>query len=145
MAKTTLLLALRMIFSENRFPLFGIMRLFPGQFLLDRRDQARIVGFHGGGKGRLLPAASPYANFRKYWDSKPGLSALPRLLFADQKTYLVELLMKQDQMSMATSVESRVPFLDHEFVEFSTRVPQHMKLRHGEGKYIVKKAIEGLV
>jgi len=53
--------------------------------------------------------------------------------------------MKQDQMSMATSIESRVPFLDHEFVEFSTRVPQHMKLRHGEGKYIVKKAVEGLV
>jgi asparagine synthase (glutamine-hydrolysing) len=53
--------------------------------------------------------------------------------------------MKQDQMSMATSIESRVPFLDHEFVEFSTRVPEHMKLRNGEGKYIVKKAIEGLV
>ena len=41
-------------------------------------------------------------------------------------------------MSMATSIESRVPFLDHEFVEFSTRVPAHMKLRNGEGKYIVK-------
>ena len=94
---------------------------------------------------KRLPTTSPYAGFRKYWDSKPHLSALPRLLFADQKTYLVELLMKQDQMSMATSVESRVPFLDHEFVEFSTRVPQHMKLRHGEGKYIVKKAIEGIV
>jgi asparagine synthase (glutamine-hydrolysing) len=92
-----------------------------------------------------LPHASPYANFRRYWDSKPELAALPRLLFADQKTYLIELLMKQDQMSMATSIESRVPFLDHEFVEFSTRVPAHMKLRKGEGKYIVKKAIEGLV
>ena len=46
---------------------------------------------------------------------------------------------------MAASIESRVPFLDHEFVEFSTRVPSHMKLRDGEGKYIVKKAIEGLV
>src|SRR5206468_12106008 len=88
---------------------------------------------------RDLPAASPYAGFRRYWDSKPELSALLRLLFADQKTYLVELLMKQDQMSMATSIESRVPFLDHEFVEFSTRVPEHMKLRNGEGKYIVKK------
>jgi asparagine synthase (glutamine-hydrolysing) len=94
---------------------------------------------------RNLPAAAPYANFRRYWDSKPNLSALPRMLFADQKTYLVELLMKQDQMSMATSIESRVPFLDHEFVEFSTRVPEHLKLRNGEGKYIVKKAIEGLV
>jgi asparagine synthase (glutamine-hydrolysing) len=74
---------------------------------------------------------------------------LQRLLYADQKTYLVELLMKQDQMSMAASVESRVPFLDHEFVEFAARVPQHMKLRRvqgkTEGKYIVKKAIEGLV
>ena len=94
---------------------------------------------------KRLPTTSPYAGFRKYWDSKPHLSVLPRLLFADQKTYLVELLMKQDQMSMATSVESRVPFLDHEFVEFSTRVPQHLKLRRGEGKYILKKAIEGLV
>jgi len=92
-----------------------------------------------------LPAESPYANFRKYWDSKPDLPDLSRLLFADQKTYLIELLMKQDQMSMAASIESRVPFLDHEFVEFSTRVPQHMKLRNGEGKYLVKKAIEGLV
>ena len=70
-----------------------------------------------------LPAPSPYANFRKYWDSKPGSPGPSRALFADQKTYLVELLMKQDQMSMATSIESRVPFLDHEFVEFSTRVP----------------------
>src|SRR5260370_34703916 len=57
--------------------------------------------------------------------------------------------MKQDQMSMATAIESRVPFLDHEFVEFSTRVPRHMKLRRiqgkTEGKYILKKAIERLV
>jgi asparagine synthase (glutamine-hydrolysing) len=94
---------------------------------------------------RSLPGASPYASFRRYWDRNPDLPALPRLLQSDQKTYLVELLMKQDQMSMATSIESRVPFLDHEFVEFSTRVPEHMKLRNGEGKYIVKKAIEGLV
>jgi asparagine synthase (glutamine-hydrolysing) len=94
---------------------------------------------------RSLSSNSPYANFHHYWDSKPGLSDLSRLLLTDQKTYLIELLMKQDQMSMAASIESRVPFLDHEFVEFSTRVPDHMKLRNGEGKYIVKKAIEGLV
>jgi asparagine synthase (glutamine-hydrolysing) len=95
-----------------------------------------------------LPAASPYRNFHSVWDATRG-PALQRLLYADQKTYLVELLMKQDQMSMATSIESRVPFLDHEFVEWATRVPQHMKLRvvqgKTEGKYIVKKAIEGLV
>jgi len=92
-------------------------------------------------------AAEPavYANFLRYWNQTEGWPALSRLLFADQKTYLVELLMKQDQMSMATSIESRVPFLDHEFVEFSTRVPASLKIRRGAGKYIVKKAVEGLL
>jgi asparagine synthase (glutamine-hydrolysing) len=58
---------------------------------------------------------------------------------------LVELLMKQDQMSMATSIESRVPLLDHTFVEFAARVPDHLKLRGSEGKYIVKKAVEDIL
>ncbi|HMC62089.1 MAG TPA: asparagine synthase (glutamine-hydrolyzing), partial [Candidatus Solibacter sp.] len=93
-------------------------------------------------------AISPYASFRSVWDGTRG-PALQRLLYADQKTYLVELLMKQDQMSMAASIESRVPFLDHEFVEWAAGVPQHMKLRSvqgkTEGKYIVKKAVEGLL
>jgi asparagine synthase (glutamine-hydrolysing) len=92
-----------------------------------------------------LPAAAPYQNFRHYWDTHPGLPLLARMLYADQKTYLVELLMKQDQMSMATSIESRVPFLDHQFVEFSTRVPARLKLHGGEGKYIVKRAVEDLL
>ena len=48
---------------------------------------------------------------------------LQRLLYTDIKTYLVELLMKQDNMSMAASIESRVPFLDHVLVEFATRIP----------------------
>jgi asparagine synthase (glutamine-hydrolysing) len=92
---------------------------------------------------RSLPSASPYQNFRRYW--QPEFPLLARMLYADQKTYLVELLMKQDQMSMATSIESRVPFLDHELVEFSTRVPERLKLQAGEGKYIVKKAVEELL
>ncbi|HWB82786.1 MAG TPA: asparagine synthase (glutamine-hydrolyzing) [Bryobacteraceae bacterium] len=92
-----------------------------------------------------LPSGSPYAGFRRYWDARPNLPLLPRMLYTDQKTYLVELLMKQDQMSMSASIESRVPFLDHHFLEFSTRVPEHLKIRRGEGKYIVKKAIEDLL
>ena len=94
-----------------------------------------------------FPASAPeaYANFQRYWKQTEGWEALARLLYTDQKTYLVELLMKQDQMSMATSIESRVPFLDHEFVEFATRVPARLKVRGGVGKYIVKKAVEGLL
>ena len=46
---------------------------------------------------------------------------------------------------MATSIESRVPFLDHQFVEFAASVPPHMKLRGKQGKYIMKKAVEDLI
>ncbi len=94
-----------------------------------------------------FPNAAPaaYANFLRYWQQTEGWDPLARLLYTDQKTYLVELLMKQDQMSMAASIESRVPFLDHEFVEFSTRVPARLKIRDGAGKFVVKKAVEGLL
>ena len=65
-----------------------------------------------------------YANYMAYWNPRRrSARLLPRMLYADQKTYLVELLMKQDQMSMACSIESRVPFLDHTFVEFAMRMP----------------------
>lgn len=86
-----------------------------------------------------------YANFLRYWIEEPQHSLLARMLYADQKTYLVELLMKQDQMSMASSIESRVPLLDHLFVEFAARVPDRMKLRGSTGKYILKKIAEDLL
>jgi asparagine synthase (glutamine-hydrolysing) len=80
----------------------------------------------------------------RYWDAGAKAPVLQRLLYADQKTYLVELLMKQDRMSMACSIESRVPLLDHTFVEFASRVPASLKLRDA-GKYIFKKAVEDIL
>jgi asparagine synthase (glutamine-hydrolysing) len=88
---------------------------------------------------------SPYSNYRRYWEEEPQRPFLDQLLYADQKTYLVELLMKQDQMSMAASIESRVPFLDHPFVEFAASVPDSLKLQDGSAKYIFKKAVEDLL
>lgn len=91
------------------------------------------------------PGAPPYANYLRYFAAANGrLHPLQQMLYADQKTYLVELLMKQDQMSMACSIESRVPLLDHTFVEFSYRVPPSLKLPRS-GKFIVKKAVEDLL
>jgi asparagine synthase (glutamine-hydrolysing) len=90
-------------------------------------------------------AGTPYDAFLDYWNQRDGDTLLSRMLYADQKTYLVELLMKQDQMSMAASIESRVPFLDHLLVEFAATVPEDLKLRAGTGKYIVKKVAEGLL
>jgi len=92
-----------------------------------------------------LENTSPYSNYKHYWQSEPQRPFLDQLLYADQKTYLVELLMKQDQMSMAASIESRVPFLDHPFVEFAASVPDSMKLHDGTAKYIFKKAVEDLL
>ena len=72
-------------------------------------------------------------------------SLLNKLLYADTKTYLHELLMKQDQMSMAASVESRVPFLDHKLVEFTARLPERMKVRGGITKYILRESMKGIL
>jgi asparagine synthase (glutamine-hydrolysing) len=98
--------------------------------------------------GLLRPGrhwASPYENYLLRYGERPATSDLSRMLYADMKTYLVELLMKQDQMSMACSIESRVPFLDHPLVEFAAGVPDGLKIRAGTGKYIFKKAAADLL
>jgi asparagine synthase (glutamine-hydrolysing) len=87
---------------------------------------------------------SAYRNVLGYWDQSSG-GFLERLLYTDIKTYLVELLMKQDSMSMAASIESRVPFLDHVLVEWATQVPASIQIRGGGGKQILKKAMEDLL
>lgn len=74
-----------------------------------------------------------------------GASLLGRLLYADMKTYLVELLMKQDQMSMATSIESRVPFLDHKLVEFASALPDAWKLSGLTTKRILRESMKGVL
>ncbi len=93
--------------------------------------------------GRVPEGA--YRHFMDRWEARTDTPLLHRLLYADQKTYLVELLMKQDQMSMATSIESRVPFLDHPFVEFAARVPDRLKIHNGSAKYIFKQAVADLL
>jgi len=85
-----------------------------------------------------------YAGSMRYWNSASG-DQLHRLLYTDIKTYLVELLMKQDQMSMAASVESRVPFLDHELVEFTASIPAKYDTQGMAGKFILKAAVEDLL
>jgi asparagine synthase (glutamine-hydrolysing) len=108
------------------------------------------AAFSGREQDSLLPEAArnahtPYDSFLLHWNRRPQAPLLSRMLYADQKTYLVELLMKQDQMSMAASIESRVPFLDHPLAEFAAAVPENLKLRGRSGKYIIKKAAEDLL
>ena len=83
----------------------------------------------------------PYAAARAALERTDARTLLDQLLYADTKTYLHELLMKQDQMSMAASIESRVPFLDHPLVEFAARLPQRLKLRGVTTKHVLREAM----
>jgi asparagine synthase (glutamine-hydrolysing) len=89
-------------------------------------------------------AGDPYAGSMHYWNGSSG-HLLHRLLYTDIKTYLVELLMKQDQMSMAASIESRVPFLDHALVEFTATIPAKYSTKGMAGKCILKSAVADLL
>jgi asparagine synthase (glutamine-hydrolysing) len=69
-----------------------------------------------------------------------------RLQYLDIETYLPgDILTKVDRMSMAHSIEARVPLLDHTLVEFVAGLPAHLTLRGGAGKYLFKRALTGMV
>ena len=87
----------------------------------------------------------PLLQWRRYYDDAPANDSLSRLLYLDTKTYLTaDILAKVDRMSMATSLEVRVPMLDHEFVEWVAGLPIEWKLRTGDRKFILKKLGERL-
>src|SRR5208337_3101674 len=89
-------------------------------------------------------SGNTYAASMVYWERSSG-DLLHRLLYTDIHSYLIELLMKQDQMSMAASVESRVPFLDHELVEFTARILAKYSIAGLAGKFILKQAVADLL
>ena len=94
----------------------------------------------------MATRSAAYGASMAYFNAPNGTSTfLDRLLYADIKTYLVELLMKQDQMSMAASIESRVPFLDHKLVEFAATLPDEWKLQGWTTKRVLREAMKGLL
>ncbi|MCA1798683.1 MAG: asparagine synthase (glutamine-hydrolyzing) [Xanthomonadaceae bacterium] len=90
------------------------------------------------------PSTDPHRTALIDYGNAPG-GTLERLAYADLQGYLVELLMKQDQMSMAASIESRVPFLDHKFVEFAAALPARYKVRGWTTKAVLRRALAPLV
>ena len=82
----------------------------------------------------------------KLFDKTKDNDQLSKMLYFDTKTWLVDdLLIKADRMSMATSVELRVPFLDYRLVEFAASIPSKYKINKGQGKYPLKKMMEGIL
>jgi asparagine synthase (glutamine-hydrolysing) len=88
----------------------------------------------------------PVAHFQTCFDQVQDLDPISQLLYVNTKTYLPgDLLVKTDRMSMANSLEARSPFLDQELMEFAAHIPSRLKLRGMTTKYILKRALEGLV
>ncbi len=83
--------------------------------------------------------------FDRLWGDRTS-THLDRLTYFDMKVRLAELLlMRVDKMAMAHSIEPRVPFLDHRLVEFAYLVPDELKVKGKIGKYVLKKAAEGII
>jgi asparagine synthase (glutamine-hydrolysing) len=105
-------------------------------------DRARQRDLLSDGVKQRVGLLDPYAVAHAAFASQAGTSSLLRkLLYTDTKTYLHELLMKQDQMSMAASIESRVPFLDHPLVEWVTGLPDEAKLKGVTTKVVLRESM----
>ena len=95
---------------------------------------------------REIADASTDGVFAQHLARTDATDPLSRMLYVDTKLWLPDdLLARGDKMSMAASVEARVPFLDHKLVEFAASLPPHLKLRHLTRKYLLKKVSRALL
>ncbi len=106
------------------------------EYLYSKDFRANLNGAFGAGERQ----------FRTLAESIATGNGIDNLLYLDSKTYLPgDILTKVDRMSMANSLEARAPLLDHKLIEFVVNIPPALKLKGLETKYILKKAMEGIV
>jgi asparagine synthase (glutamine-hydrolysing) len=106
------------------------------------------IAYQGALKDRVLTngRAHPdsYRIVERFWEEAGDEDLLTKMTYLELKNRLAELLlMRVDKMTMRNSVEARVPFLDADLVEFAIALPPEMKVRDGQGKYLLKKAVSG--
>jgi asparagine synthase (glutamine-hydrolysing) len=91
-----------------------------------------------------LEVVNSYLNYIE--EERPHSDFLSRMTYLELKLRLPELLlMRVDKITMATSVEARVPFLDHHLVEYAMGVPRELKVEGKSGKHILKRALEEIL
>jgi asparagine synthase (glutamine-hydrolysing) len=95
---------------------------------------------------RALAGSSAEQSLSRHFDRFSGLPAHSRMMRFDFETYLPEdVLTKVDRMSMAHSIESRVPLLDNDVIDFAAAIPASMKIVNGRRKHILKEAVKDLL
>jgi asparagine synthetase B (glutamine-hydrolysing) len=132
--------------SIARYARRGFVALEPGYRSLFFENFAVFPEAFAAGSLRpcLLRRAGPLRRPGALLRGRAG-TMLERMGRVDLQTYLQELLMKQDQMSMASSIESRVPFLDDRLVEHVAAMPGRLKLRGWTTKAVLRAAVRDLV
>jgi len=111
---------------------------FMWKVIFDEAQKAKLCPFARSAGGESFDA------MRRYFIEYGSLDHLRQWQFVDTKLYLPDdILIKVDRMTMGNSLEGRVPFLDHEFVEAVARMPSRLKMKGLSKKYILKRAMEG--
>lgn len=118
-----------------------------GSIALGEHDKNKII--HKNLRNKFKNYSS-WESIKQHYDKfkkvAPEKSQLNWMTYIDLKHRLPELLlMRVDKMSMAVSLEARVPFLDHKFIEYAMGIPTALKTKNNESKYILKKAVEGIL
>jgi len=109
----------------------------PARFFNDHIDELYTSDFR-----RYVDKEHSVGIAKKYLNNGEGRSKVNRMLYVDTKTSLPDdLLLKADKMTMANSLELRVPFLDHELLEFAASLPSNYKVRRFTTKYLAKRAL----
>jgi len=136
--------------SDRHSPLLNALRFAKG-FLstaglpLEERYRSYVEVFADDVVAELLhaPCGSDDDPIAAAFRSAPGADELNRMLAVDAQTQLPDdLLLLTDKMSMAVSLECRVPLLDHELVELAARIPEQIKIRNGRLKHVLKRALQ---
>jgi len=142
--------------ARNREHFWSGAMVFPDLMKSQLVDSAAIAATndpHADAAGILdseyltLDSFNIVRSFLDPLDAKfPKLDPLTRMIHSELRLRLPELLlMRVDKIGMSESLEARVPFLDHKLVEFSMDIPEDWKTKGGEPKYLLKKAVEGLI
>lgn len=108
-------------------------------------DEMKLRAYSEGLRGEMKQFDA-YRYHREFFEKTKNAAPLNRLLYVDFKTFMPALnLDTTDKTSMAANLEVRVPFLNHELVELSARIPTNLKIKGLKRKYILKKAAESLL
>ncbi len=115
-----------------------------GAVVFSGRDKAELVRNGGAVDSSYWDVVAGY--YAEYDRARPGMTFLDRAIHLELSHRLPELLlMRVDKMSMAASVEARVPFLDHSLVELALSIPSALKYKNGRTKHILKEAAAPLL